>query len=247
MIVPRGGHDPDSRFDEYKRRAGIDPNITVGGFARDTWEFTDTDSGMYTEIENVTMERIGRTGVEKDVIEINGKVFTPDGSTVGEFQRTLNVRTGEVHNDLFDLRREFQGGGFGGKFYAHAEGNLLSYGAKKITTFANLSIGSYAWARMGFDWEHPYDGESMSIGVRDLWKESYKDVRFPYRKKVLKPWEIAALTGPDGTQIGKAYLLDGRVVNDEKRGKSWDAVKFLNPDSTGFKVGEAYYRAKGYK
>jgi hypothetical protein len=170
-------------------------------------------------------------------INFVGQVVDTNGKVQGNWERYLYTGSMEINNDTFWLNPKKQGNGFGGRFYYHSEHELAKMGVKKITLETGLEVGGYAWARVGFDFADREDAAYLSDGFRDYWKEKTGDP-FPYKKKLLTPWEIASTTGSNKkVNLGKQFLL----------GDQWSGVKKLDENSIGFQVGEAYYKLKGYK
>lgn len=162
-----------------------------------------------------------------DQISIDMQILNRHDTVVGSCERTIK-RNGEVHNDLLSLDSSVRGEGFATAFYKHTEEQYIKAGMKKITIHANLSVGGYTWARMGFS------SDSTSSFVNTL-KYNYRqeyNTDLPFTPKSM--WEVAAYRGPDGKKIGKELLL----------GTSWSAVKYLTDDDPGMPVGQAYYAEK---
>lgn len=110
-----------------------------------------------------------------------------------------------------------------------------------MTLYANVTVGGYAWARMGFNAVDPDDVKFMARAVQDkymLWANEFLD-----RSQVPKTMaEVAAFLAPgekysDDTRIGKSVLL----------GTGWEGYKNLDDNDKGYQVGLAYYKAKGVR
>jgi GNAT superfamily N-acetyltransferase len=225
----------DQYFGDFRANAQLPKNLTVDEFTEDVWSFRDEKTGMYSDIEEVTASI---EGPNRGLIKFSGAVRDEKGKRVGNWVRFLDPNKGSVENDLFGLDKELQGKGFGGRFYADVEQRLIDYHVTRVKMFANMEVGGYAWARMGFDWADESDARRHSGLVINRWILKYGDTsKLPLEGNRFAPWEIASLTGPDGFAIGKAYLI----------GKNWDGVKELDTSTRGFQVGEVYYHAKGYK
>lgn len=221
----------EEKFENFKKRAKLSEDLTVQQFGRNTWgNYTDEETGLTTTLDSIS------TVQGRPFIKFQGKVLNR-GEYEGHWERHLYPDSGEVYNDLFSIGQRMQGSGFGGRFYAYAEEQLMKSGVTKIKLFANLEVGGYAWAKLGFDFEHEWDAGSMNESFLSFWDKKYPGVSIPSKKTILSPWEIASLQGPDGARVGKEFLV----------GRSWNGVKLLKKGSTGFEVGEIYYRSKGYK
>lgn len=65
-------------------------------------------------------------------------------------ERTLNFKDGDAHHDYLKLEESAQGGSAVKKMFAEVVPLYKKMGMKKITTYANLEAGGYAWGRYGF-------------------------------------------------------------------------------------------------
>lgn len=199
----------------------------------DTFEVYDKASGLSSKITSVI-----RDGYS---LNIFGEIYTKEGAVAGNFKRIIFRNASgqlEVHHNYFKLESRFEGTGFGSRFVRHLEQKYKKLGVDKISLFANLDVGGYAWARMGFDFEGGYGLSAFKDRAMKKWQQLYH-APMPARmaSSIKHAWDIAALRGPDGANIGKMVML----------GESWDAEKYLTGDrgrTLGFRVGEAYYDGK---
>lgn len=65
-------------------------------------------------------------------------------------ERTLDFKKGDAHHDYLKLEETSQGGSAVKKMFAEVVPLYKKMGMKKITTYANLEAGGYAWGRYGF-------------------------------------------------------------------------------------------------
>ncbi len=79
--------------------------------------------------------------------------------------------------------------------------------------------------------KHSQASASIYERFANTWTEKYPNTKPPI---LMNSWDIAAAKGPDGHKIGK----------DSMMGSNWDGHKSLDPKSTGYKVGQAYYEAR---
>jgi len=208
----------------YSQATGGNAKVDTKTFITSAYEFKDPDTGIYSKISSVD-KAYGD-------IRVKGNFYDPDGSSIGNFTRIIHD-DGEIHNDYMTLSRT--GTGFGAKFYKNAEDNYIANGIKRVTIFANISVGGYAWARMGFDFEDNDARRSMVGRLQYAFKVRYPGLRVPPSFGNIKhSWTIAAYTGPDGFRLGKNVML----------GTSWDAVKHLEKGSLSLRVGQHYYDTK---
>jgi hypothetical protein len=166
-------------------------------------------------------------------IQVRGIVKNGDRE-VGSFTRTIYSH-GEIHHDYFRINDEFETTGFGSAFYKQQEDAYVAAGIKKVTINANLNVGGYAWAAMGFDASNNRISGLLDE-VKTKWQNRYHSPMPSYIPQHM--WELAAIRGPGGGEadkVGKYALLN----------KSWDATKLLTEDSVGLFAGQLYYASRG--
>lgn len=203
-------------------------------FIYNAYEFEHTESGMKARVTDISPAN--------HYISINGEIVDSNNNFIGRFERVIH-ETGEVHNDYFRLDNDSRGSGFGASFYKNAEDTYLEAGIDNVTIYANIDVGGYAWARMGFDFRDDYRRQSIYEKVvyefmRDS-KMDFADATFELSKYGItnksKAYDFAAFTNPKtGTRIGKNAML----------GTDWHAVKKVDPNDPGWLVGQAYYDVK---
>ncbi len=204
---------------------------------KDSWvylqdlEITDPKTGFNAEITEIT-ESYGD-------IHIVGRINAQNGNQIGTFSRFFS-RSGDVHHSSFEMDENVQGRGFGTIFYKQSEDAYVRMGMKTVSLFADMDIGGYAWARMGFDWKYHdvrrfFNESFLAEYARRAGPNDPPSSSLPYFEH---PWELAAY---------QRKLASGDIVSGKEflLGKSWDGVKFLNPDSLSYQVGREYYKAKG--
>lgn len=79
-----------------------------------------------------------------------------DGKNVGRMERLIMPQTGEVSHEWFALDQAWQGQGLATAQAALAEDMYRARGMTNITVHANIDVGGYTWARMGYDWDTDY-------------------------------------------------------------------------------------------
>lgn len=187
------------------------------------FNFKDNESGFSSKVDKV--------GYDNNAMNVEGTIFNSRGSSVGSFTRRIDLQNKSVYNAYMSITSNAQNTGFGSKFYRNAERAHIKAGIAKVSISANLSVGGYAWARMGFDFSSSSTKSTFVGNFQDVYRRAYGR---PYRGKLNHAWEIATAVGPDGRKIGKDFML----------GTHWGAVKDLTKGSVTRRVGEAYYRAK---
>jgi len=246
MRVPYEDHDLRANF----------RNI-FGGTTKQGLEyvFSDPDRDMKAEMIGVSSYVDNRTG--SVVHEINFGMYSMDGETrIGDISRSIRrEKDGSLHvvNELLEIRKSHHGKGLAENLYARSEqfwrhlsgGNPLSIG---IT--ANISVGVYAWATKGFDFQNSSYLYTMQDELEGFCDQNGIDVKDVLKKNGYKnldeiehPWEFAALNYTkkydvtrelDGVEkderlrdlntkpvhFGKAFMLLGA--------SSWEGIRYLN-------------------
>ncbi|MCK9600148.1 MAG: hypothetical protein M0R06_13980, partial [Sphaerochaeta sp.] len=192
-------------------------------FINAAYNYIDPETGLEAKLLSMGVSTSGKSVV------IHGEIY--DGELrAGTFTRTL-TENGTMEHDLFDLKAEYQKGGFGRRFYEHSEGIYIQAGIEYVTLHAGLSIGGYSWARMGFQAD-PTDIDRFIDIARKEW-EKVSEFKFP----TVTNWtmsKIAALRAPEGNNVGFETLA----------GRSWYGIKHLDVDNESFQDGLLYYAAK---
>ena len=243
----------DRQIYDFKKKFAISDaefNVAAKDFGED-WDeaITNTYSFESGDLKTSITELSVYDGYDEAELSLDGHVYDKEGNKVGNFTRTLTPYS--VHHDLFELSTSVQGTGFGSEFYQHVEEEYLNMGIESIDLQANLSVGGYAWARMGFDFQDDYVREGIVENFRSEYVERYGprgedyddeddydfDLEYAADDSGITydsaAWDIASFVGPDGHKLGKEIML----------GSNWNAVKQLGYGD-GYEVGEAYYAAK---
>lgn len=94
----------------------------------------------------------GRTG-----LSMGFQIVDENGRRVGTMQRNIkrDPNTGKIYvsNELFTLDKSSQGKGLATKAAAALEPWYQQSGAEEVRVHANIDVGSFTWARQGFDWD----------------------------------------------------------------------------------------------
>lgn len=214
-------------------------DIDLETFVMNAWGYDDPETGFKSEIRYV---HEGFRG-----IDVTGYIYNPEGEQVGRWQRAIEGE-GKIIHAAFKM--EEKATGFGRKFYQKSEEVYLAAGIKEVSLHANGSVGGYAWARMGFDFDEPtlsYQKKNIS-NIQDIviiemskidgtfvedgfWEPTPETKAFAETVPDMKPWEMATFEYK-GVRVGKKALL----------GSNWNAVKYLNENDEGFIVGQIYYQ-----
>lgn len=231
----------------HSMRGGPKSDFTT--FATNAYEITDPETGFHTKITDISSYN--------DRLEVQGHVYDPDGNDIGDFSRSIYAYgdTIEIHHDSFSIQEVYEGLGFGSTFYQNAENVYLGQGIDKVTVFANISVGGYAWARMGFDFDNSERLQSKQSVAKSVWESSWKMFKsndtdpMPVMPTFTHAWELAAMKSPWDSHF-PAYTDNPKCDTFGKRmllGKSWEGVKYINPKAISAQVGAAYYESKKEK
>ena len=136
----------------------------------------------------------------------------------------------EIAHTGFRLPLNLQKKGIGSDLLERAEKIYKKVGIKRIVLEANSTVGSYAWARLGFDFLGK-DTRLRMVGefYKELSNRGIKD-----RPDIQHSWDLALWRG--GGYSGKEFLLKKQVA--------YDAVKMLDDSDEGYKVGQLYYKLR---
>lgn len=140
-----------------------------------------------------------------------------------------------VIHHKFDLPMSLQKQGLGMDVLERSEALYERIGVRSIELYADSEVGTYAWARAGFDFANP--DEKLRIEMAFVEYLDIKGLPKQTRDGILKKipqhaWEYAAWKYDDSV-TGKEFLLSYAAA--------WEGVKFLNPKSEGYQIGKAYY------
>jgi hypothetical protein len=177
-------------------------------------------------------------------------------SFAGEFQRTLS-HTGEVHHDLLQLGKSFQGRGFAEAFNANALKQYKANGFDIVTMRANMTVGGYAWAKMGYEFRLPFSGSSAvarNVEVKNLLNSTrYSKADMNALNALMEAAEKGGKVTPqDFMAIGKAntwttpYGNKMWIGKEALLGANYDAVKYLTEASRVRTAAQAAERAAAY-
>lgn len=123
-----------------------------GDMPREQFEdmFVLPDTHLYMDVE----DRLGN-------IRVKGTWYTPEGTKVGKFTREFTYDNGKkvAHNISLSITEDFQDYGLATSLYDRQISQLRKAGFDRIETYANISIGKYAWAKRGFDYSNPDTAE----------------------------------------------------------------------------------------
>lgn len=194
------------------------------------------------------------------------RIYSKDGATIGEMSRTSHSATKEIHNNVFQMKDAFQGGGLAFHLQEHLFDAYRKAGYELVTVDAAGTrrdqikatggdyCGNIAWAAMGFTWKD----KAMRDEMRDQFHGWLRDNRRVYQKFeesayangrsieehldaiVKHPWTLTRfkVDGVEGeqAQAGKLFLAQS--------GQWWKGKFSLKPRSVSSRQFEAALEAK---
>lgn len=185
-------------------------------------------------------------------VEVTGKIHhhtdTGDRYAVGDFDREIHVhgddtRDRSAKHDMLHLDKAHQGHGFAEGFNAQAERHYADWNIHHINLHANLTVGGYAWARAGYDFDNEKKRREMWRGFK-AWADQ-NGHQFPKRdfdrlKDSGRAWEMAEYDPAGETHPVRRKDHNGQIVIDGRFpiGKAyllshlgWHGVKHLDAGS----------------
>jgi hypothetical protein len=104
-----------------------------------------------------------------DTMEIGGELHDENGRKIADYEYELKLGDNQAYFAYFVLKKGERGAGVGKKILA---GNMAMYqklGFDKVTIFANIDVGGYAWAKYGWvpdrnDWRSLSDEIESKLG-----------------------------------------------------------------------------------
>ncbi|QUH05981.1 hypothetical protein HUO13_13680 [Saccharopolyspora erythraea] len=148
-----GGDDPSPRGDGD--RPGVDELFPEAGAPFDAGRalhtFREALDGQYGDLTVAVKEVSGNAGSYRmvaDILDANGQ---PAGSAIRDFYRLADGGVSVTHNKLEILDPELRGSGFASEFNGKLEDWYRNSGVEEIRLRANIDVGSYAWARQGYE------------------------------------------------------------------------------------------------
>jgi N-acetylglutamate synthase-like GNAT family acetyltransferase len=127
-------------------------------------------TNVMTDFESATVS-VNSWDDENLHIENKYKVKVGEESKTAEFNFSLYPDKKECHIDMVDLPRAEQGKQTGKAFLQKVEETMKKKGIRNLSLCADLSVGGYAWARMGFDFKDSNDFKTAKSSILKLLKQ----------------------------------------------------------------------------
>ena len=260
------GYGPrcEPRKDSDKQRIARGVRALVSRYGangtREVLSLFNQDIGdLSVRIEDISQRNASVGGAPKIQFRIYDK---ENGVSVGNGTRIFFNRL--VEHDRLELSRNgAQRTGFGTEFYRRSEKLYRELGIEKVTLRANLSIGGYAWAALGFDFADDDGAKKVRDRAEIVCENLGCKLAVPKHT-----YEIATLLVP-GHDISDQQIMDSltpigllavqtnmtpiasfRTINGELKlgklillGTDWEAIKRLN-DEESTRASELYFDKK---
>ena len=211
---------------------------------------------LFTKVSSIEETiREGETSQEnRPCLAVGGEIFY-GARRVGMFKRFFfnhDGKTPEVYHDLVEIEEaKFTHTGFGPEFIENSENWYRQWGIKEVRLSANISVGSYAWAKLGFDFADEATRQRVLDAFATWTKKRGSPLNTTKIHALKHAWDVAAcddghsyhvqrsnLNGEpeiDGDYpIGKAFLLEVHPV--------WSGVQQLDQKSTSQRLFRRYLR-----
>ena len=209
----------------------------------------DVVEGEQYGSENVSLSLVGYEGGWN-----GGKMIFESEDRNVHFEVSIDGET--AHYDLMTIEGPHEGKGIGTELKHTIEKALVDIGITNFTTLADINVGVYAWAVMGYDYANPRRWVDDAYDFYEYLKKKYKDdpekwqaiQSDPFIQKVrdgldnhygdshyIRSWEIASWRAPWGSKDGKEFMLHH---------PSWNGIKVFKGD--GWCIGCHYYKLKGW-
>jgi GNAT superfamily N-acetyltransferase len=195
------------------------------------------------DLTRVTNETVAPFGLTAQIVPMKGfdgvyfmrgKLYR-DGVPVGTFERGVDLGDKRVANGLFELNDNEQGKGIGSALTAAWEDEYRKQGIEVITLTANIDVGGYTWARLGFQFDGYAEAHNAAsaiverfrmIGDEDAAQQAIEMIIAMEQdpSKPVLPADLARIGWTPGAEdwVGKQAMLNSE----------WEGVKYLQPSVT---------------
>jgi len=185
---------------------------------REVFEYTDEATGLSVGINAIRRQGPGFTTY------VSADITDRDGNVVGGVEREIRpAGQKEVSHGGLVIDEQFQGQGFATRYNARLEDAYRAHGIERIRLNASLSVGGYAWAKAGYNFDSSSSRMNVADRARELGRKFSPDVQAKIAKVAdnwrASPIEFAMIGWQPGatTWPGKQIML----------GATWSGVKEL--------------------
>ena len=137
-------------------------------------------NGWHVQVSEITT----RPNDPYSPILVECDVKDADGNDIGTINTIIHDRQGHIHLDYIELNEEgpdgkpAKGQGFITGWLADYERRAYAEGIRGLTLHADIDVGVYAWAKLGFDFATQNDEAAVAIRFAtkiDRYDQSVKD------------------------------------------------------------------------
>lgn len=217
--VPKEGQRVrvDREADTWMKKYGVDQSEIVSALASVPAE------KMYVQLERWGLK--GNTGMHIDV-----RWHTPGMTSAAEMRVELLQNGGYWH--IFELPDEFQAHHSAQKIMAAVEDIARKAGVPHIKLNADISVGMYAWARLGFDFENSGYINIVRQTLQDYIVEKAEKFGIKLNGKELRSKLMKLQTAGDVA----AFTLPGFDFTDDH----WETGNSSVPEDMRMHIGKAF-------
>ncbi|KMO18900.1 hypothetical protein [Methylobacterium indicum] len=186
----------------------ISPQATRAGLMKSEAEFRQASEAMLAGIPK--QERLRVVWAEG----AKGSLIMTAANDKGTVRITRNFYPSEngwtVRHTMFALPKKYQGGGNARAMLRSSVEQYDRMGVARIEAHANINVGGYAWARLGFAADSPAEirqaiGKAVGKAPRSAKGRVAKEIMATSSDDDLM-FNLARATGPDGERLGRRLL-----------------------------------------
>lgn len=170
----------DLEYDSFEGQSALDiRNVKI-----------DEKTGELLGEVKLTLAYIDQTGEQCDI----NRILTRSKNEQGEIEKS-------VYHERFALPNSIQEGGIAGKVLKESLQEYDKMGVQRIDLHANISVGGYAWASYGFEFDKNHHSETdvkeiaeqckdrldIVLATMDFFEETFDDEKDDWVKKAKIP------------------------------------------------------------
>ncbi|MQY31464.1 putative T7SS-secreted protein [Nocardia aurantia] len=157
--------------------------------------------------------RVNHIYGDYQAVHVEMKIFDADGMRVGHATRTFENRAGHLsaHHANLVLQKSVQGQGFATEMNNAMFAWYRDSGVEEVLLRANIDVGSYAWARQGFEFQN---GEEAARTIRPRLGNEIR--REQMNLDQLRLEVATAPNGPEKIALQKKIRDVEQVIKDAK-------------------------------
>jgi hypothetical protein len=155
---------------------------------------------------------INKVTTRSYIVTVEGGILNPDtGVQVGTFKRSLRGDGSAEHNSLM-LEENVRAQGIAQQLNGRAEAFYQAAGLDRIKLFADSTVGGYAWATQGYEWD------TEALGLRDVQARLFSGLSSADNRSSLqeKMTDYPALSPAERERAGEYMRQLERAIKDHK-------------------------------